>query len=58
MDERERQRRQEQLRLVDEWLQRLHREYPWRFRGLIVAVVVAILGAAMLLRHFLEWLGR
>jgi hypothetical protein len=58
MDEQKRKRRQEELRRIDSWLQRMHREHPWRFNLLAVGLALAVFLVAMLLKQFLQWLGR
>ncbi len=58
MDEQKRKRRQEELRRIDSWLQRLHRGHRWRFNLLAVGLALAIVLVAMLLKQFVEWLGR
>ncbi len=58
MDEQKRKRRQEELRRIDSWLQRLHREHAWRFNLLAVGLALAIFLVAKLLKQFFEWLGR
>jgi hypothetical protein len=57
-DERKRKRRQEEPRRIDSWLQRLHRDHPWRFNLLAVGLALAIFLVVMLLKQFFEWLGR
>jgi len=57
-DEHERQRRQEEFRRLDEWLQKLHREHPVLAWLLALGLAVGIFAAAMLLRAFLEWIAR
>jgi hypothetical protein len=46
------------LRELNEWLQRLHPEHPWRFNALSVGLALLILTAAALLKWLLEWLLR
>ncbi len=58
MNEEKRKRRQEELHRIDSWLQRLYREHPWRFNLLAVGLALAVFLIAMLLKQFLEWLGR
>jgi len=58
MDEQKRKRRQEEFRRIDSWLQRLHRERAWRFNLLAVGLALAVFLVAMLLKQFLQWLGR
>jgi len=45
-----RQQRQQQLREIDPWLQRLHKEHPVLFDLLTVEVALALFGVAMLLK--------
>jgi hypothetical protein len=58
MDEQKRKRRQEELRRIDTWLQKLHRDHPVLAWLLTLGLALGIFVAAMLLRAFLEWLGR
>jgi hypothetical protein len=56
MDDRERRRRE--FRRLDEWLQRLLRDHPVLAWLLAFGLALGIFIVAMLLRAFLEWLGR
>jgi len=58
MDEQKRKRRQEELRRIDAWLQKLHRDPSGCCLAARLWGVLGILIVAMLLRAFLEWLGR
>lgn len=58
MDERKRQRRQEQFRRLNEWLQKLHREHPISNWLLTFGFAVAILLVAVLLRWLLSLVTR
>ena len=46
------------LRELDEWLQALHREHPWRFNALSVGLALLILTLAALLKWLLGLLLR
>jgi hypothetical protein len=54
MEDRKRQRRQEQLRRLDAWLQKPHQEHPILHWLLAIGIAVAVLAVAMLLRWLLE----
>jgi hypothetical protein len=58
VNEEKRKRRQEELRRLDSWLHRLHREHRLQFNLLVVGLALAVFLVAMLLKYFLEWLGR
>ena len=58
MGEQKRKRRQEELRWIDAWLQKLHQDHPVLAWLLALGLALGILGAAMVLRGFLDWLGR
>jgi hypothetical protein len=54
MDERKRQRRQEEFKRLDAWLEKLYREHPVLHWLLAIGIAMAILAVAMLLRWLLE----
>jgi hypothetical protein len=53
-----RKQRRRELVELDVWLQRLRVEHPWQFRFLSLGVTLAVLAVAVLLKCFLEWVGR
>lgn len=53
----ERQRRQEEFRRIDEWLQKLQIEHPFLALALTAAISMAIFVIAMGIKAAIQWIG-
>jgi len=58
MNEQKRQRRRQQFRQFDAWLERLFQEHRFLFYLLSIGVSVVLLGVAALLEKLFRWITR